>query len=128
MMFESHAVWSPSVWPLRQRVREAALKSLCAPASTAVFLWPHTFFNLLLLPSGVRSPDPGLTPETCPDPDLNQTGRNASVKEAAQITTPPAGCDYIWFLFILVCESYNLTQLTSLWRCSSAASLQCFYT
>lgn len=51
-------------------------------------------FPALLLPSGVRSPDPGLTPEPCPNPDLNQTGCNTLVEEAAQTTTLPVGGAY----------------------------------
>lgn len=41
----------------------------------------------LLLPSGVRSPDPALAPEACPNPDLHQTGCNKLVEEAAQSIT-----------------------------------------
>lgn len=42
----------------------------------------------------MRSPDPDLAPEACPNPDLNQTGCNISVEEAAQTTTLPAGGAY----------------------------------
>ena len=88
----------PSLRPLRQRMRVAALKSLSA-ISAAVSLQPraidkqslarlHTLFInspsvVLLLPSGVRSPYPGLAPKTCPNLDLNQTVCNTLVKEAA---------------------------------------------
>lgn len=83
-------------------MRGAAVKNLSA-FSVAVFLQTRAmdkqslamlhklFINspslAMLLPSGVRSPDPGLAPEACPNPDLNQTGCNTLVKEAAQITT-----------------------------------------
>lgn len=65
----------PSVWPLRQRVRGTAVKNLSA-FSIAVFLQTRAmdtqslamlhklFINspifAMLLPSGVRSPDPDL--------------------------------------------------------------------
>lgn len=48
----------------------------------------------LLLPSGVRSPDPNLALEACPNHDLNQTGCNSSLEEAAQTTTLPVGGAY----------------------------------
>lgn len=65
-------------------------------------------FPALLLPSGMRSPDPGFAPEPCPNPDLNQTGCNTLVEEAAQTTTLPAGGAYQQLLnLVSVCNIYE---------------------
>lgn len=136
-------------------MRGAAVKSLSA-YSAAVFLqvraidkkslaklFIHGSSPALLLPSGVRSTDPGLVPEACPNPDLNQTDCNTLLEEAAKTTTLPVSGAYQQLLNLYVTSTtYNLflyfferlqlgsaniiTFCVHMWRYNCAASLDFF--